>query len=114
MRKRLRKKKRIGEFAEWGVQIGIALKSEQDFDGFLDDFIEQAIEANQCRFGGGGRDDRVEGFVELGRTLDGPAERLQAIRLWLNARRDVRKYVLGGLVDPDSDSGWLDFEPELR
>ena len=99
MKKRLRKKKHLGEFVEWGVPVAIARKQKDDFDSFLDDFIEQAIEGNGCYFGGGGKEDRLEGVIELGKTCDGPEERLKKIMSWLEARQDVQKYVIGKVVD---------------
>jgi uncharacterized protein YggL (DUF469 family) len=39
MKKRLRKKKHLGEFTEWGVPVAIARKRKDDFDSFLDDFL---------------------------------------------------------------------------
>ena len=92
MEKRLRKKKHLGEFVEWGVPVAIARKQK-------DDFIEQAIEGNGCYFGGGRRGDRLEGVIQLGKTCDGPEERLKKIVSWLEAREDVEKYVIGKLVD---------------
>lgn len=92
MEKRLRKKKHLGEFVEWGVPVAIARKQK-------DDFIEQAIEGNGCYFGGGGRGDRLEGVIQLGKTCDGPEERLKKIVSWLEAREDVEKYVIGKWVD---------------
>jgi uncharacterized protein YggL (DUF469 family) len=99
MKKRLRKKKHLGEFVEWGVPVVIVRKQRDDFDRFLDDFIQQAIEGNGCYFGGGGKEDRLEGVIELGKTCDGPQERLKEIMSWLEAREDVRNYVIGKVVD---------------
>lgn len=48
MRKRLRKKKHRGEFIDWDVTVNVNLVPGTDFDLFLDDWIEQAIEANHC------------------------------------------------------------------
>ena len=99
MKKRLRKKKHRGEFVEWGVPIAIARNRQDDFDSFLDNFIEQAIEGNTCYFGGGGQADHLEGIIELGKTSDGPEERLKKVVEWLETRQDVEKYVIGKIVD---------------
>ena len=45
MKKRLRKKKHCGEFAEWGRQLVIMQNRKGGFDEFLDIFIEEAIES---------------------------------------------------------------------
>ena len=99
MKKRLRKKKHRGEFVEWGAPIAIARNRQDDFDSFLDNFIEQAIEGNACYFGGGGQADRLEGVIELGKTSDGPEARLKKVVEWLETRQDVEKYVTGKIVD---------------
>ena len=49
MKKRMRKKKHVGEFTEWGRQIIIYRNCSDHFDKFLDAFIEEAVEANDCR-----------------------------------------------------------------
>jgi len=99
MKKRLRKKKHLGEFIEWGMPIAIARKRKEDFDNFLDDFIKQAIERNGCYFGGGGKEDRLEGIIELGRTSDSIEEKQKKVISWLEARNDVEKYATGKILD---------------
>jgi uncharacterized protein YggL (DUF469 family) len=69
MNKRLRKKKRCGEFAEWGRQLTITRNRKDGFDEFLDSFVEEAIESNGCYCGGGGREDSLTVMVELGPPL---------------------------------------------
>ncbi|MEK6570435.1 MAG: 50S ribosome-binding protein YggL [Bacteroidota bacterium] len=99
MRQRLRKKKHLGEFAEWGVPIAIKRNRQDDFDGFLNDFIVQAVEGNDCYFGGGGKEDRLEGVIELGKTSNNPEERLKKVIEWIEARKDVKKYAIGKITD---------------
>ena len=55
MKKRLSKKKHLGEFRSWGCQIIITRINEEGLDEFLDDFIVEAIEANGLYCGGGGK-----------------------------------------------------------
>jgi uncharacterized protein YggL (DUF469 family) len=65
MRRRLRKKKRLGEFVELGFSVHVEFLPSLDntgFDAFLDRWID-AIEARGLLFGGGGRQDSFEGFV---------------------------------------------------
>jgi uncharacterized protein YggL (DUF469 family) len=99
MKKRIRKKKHLAEFNELGVPIAIKRKQESNFDAFLDEFLEQAIEGNECYIGGSGNDDHLVGFIELGRAIDNPEERLRKISEWLDARPDIEKHVTGDLVD---------------
>ena len=76
MRRRLRKKKHVGEFRQMGFSVECRLRpglSPQEFDQFTDEFIQHAVEAHGLLFGGGGSAanriglgiyDRVKNFVE--------------------------------------------------
>jgi uncharacterized protein len=99
MKKRFRKKKHHGEFAEWGRQLVITRNCKDGFDEFLDAFIEEAVEAKGCYCGGGGKKDKLDVVVELGRNSDQTAERLKAITVWLDARSDVRSWRMGEEFD---------------
>src|SRR5208283_3698956 len=90
MKKRLRKKKHGGEFTEWGRQLVMTRNRKDGFEEFLDAFIEEAIEANGCYCCGGGKEDKLDVVVELGRRSDDPAARLQKITAWLDDRPDVQ------------------------
>src|SRR4030042_4217627 len=95
MKKRLRKKKHHGEFTEWGRQLVITRNQKDGFDEFLDAFIEEAVEANGCYCGGGGKEDKLDVVLELGRRSDDPAARLKRITAWLDARPDVQSWRAG-------------------
>ncbi len=99
MKKRLRKKKHVGEFAAFGVPVAVKLADKTDFDSFLDAFLEEAIEANGCYFGGGGQKDRLSGIIELGRKIDLPEERLDRVSHWLRSNSNVAKYIIGEIND---------------
>jgi uncharacterized protein YggL (DUF469 family) len=99
MKKRLRKKKHLREFREWGAPLAVRRRHPDGFDDFLDDFVEQAIEAQGLWFGGGGHDDRLIGVIEVGRAYEAIEARLQPIRRWLEAREDIEAYVVGTRVD---------------
>ena len=99
MRKRLRKKKHVGEFAEFGCELTIERNVTTGFDEFMDAFVSEAIEANGCYCGGGGKEDRLEFVVELGRRSDNPEGRIKQIRNWLDSRQDVEDYKVGELID---------------
>lgn len=79
MKKQLGKKRFVGKFAEPGVLIVIIRERKDDCDRFLDAFTQQAIEGNSCYFRDGGKGDRLEGVIELGKTCHGPEERLKKI-----------------------------------
>ncbi len=99
MKKRLRKKKHLGEFKEIGVPIAIKRKNEDEFDSFLDDFIVDAIERNECYFGGGGSKKDLNGVIELGKITDNRDARLEKIKSWLDKRDDIDKFVIGNEFD---------------
>jgi uncharacterized protein len=90
MKKRLRKKKHYGEYTQWGRQIIITRNRKDGFDKFLDEFLDDAVEANGCFCGGVGKEDKLTVVVELGRRTDDPAARLVKITSWLDAREDVQ------------------------
>ena len=99
MKKRLRKEKHKDEFREWGRQLVITRNRKDGFDEFLDAFIEEAIEANDCYCGGGGKEDNLDVVVELGRMADDPERRLAKITAWLDSRSDVLEYRAGPMLD---------------
>lgn len=49
MKKRLRKKKRIGGFAEKGCRLVVVRKTEEDSEAFNDAFILEAVEGNSVQ-----------------------------------------------------------------
>ncbi len=98
MRRRLQKKKRIGEFQELGVEVTATLKSNVDFDTFLDDFIRDAVEAHGLAFGGGGLGTRFSGFVELGRR-GVHASNLEEVAAWLAKEDRIESYQIREPVD---------------
>jgi len=99
MNKRLRKKKFIGEFKEWGVSISVTRSTDDDFDVFLDEFVEQGMEKNACYFTGTSKDDSLEGFMDLGRSLGDAEAKLVKVTAWLGERSDVKTYTVGTLTD---------------
>ena len=101
MNKRLRKKKRIGEFKELGVSVHIGLQDWVDANIFQDHFLENIIEPNNCYFGGGGSGpaDTISGFIELGKLKDDPESKLQQIIHSLNHDPSVHTFAFGPTVD---------------
>jgi len=113
MKKRLRKKKHLGEFTEWGRQLVIIRNRKDGFDEFFDAFIEEAVELNGCYCGGGGKEDTLEVIVELGRRSDEPDARLKGITAWLDARSDVESWKVSEELDVWHETGdavWPDSE----
>jgi uncharacterized protein len=66
MNKRLRKKKHVGEFKQYGFELKIKLKPGHTQEEINDDFFDRLIakiEAASLSVGGGGHDLEVEFFV---------------------------------------------------
>jgi uncharacterized protein YggL (DUF469 family) len=105
MKKRLRKKKHRGEFTEWGCHLAIIRNRTDGYRAFVDAFIVEAIQANGCGGGGGGKEGRLDFVVELGRTVDNPVVRLKKITAWLDASPDVLEYRTGLMFD--LRHGWI-------
>ena len=104
MRKRLRKKRRLGEFREniFGVRFslrnGIAPEADEEF---LWRFLEGAIEANRLLAGGGGQGPTWEFYVQSS-TRGSPLEAQRAaVGLWLAQQPEVTTYVVSDFFD-----GW--------
>ena len=103
MKKRLRKKKHLGEYRVWGVEIAVTRNRADGFDEFLDAFID-VIEAYGCYCCSFGRDDKLDSFVELGRLAADPEAKLHKIAEWLGSRSDVDSWKTGKLFDVWHDS----------
>jgi len=99
MKKRLRKKKRHGEFAEWGRHLIATRKTRENGEPFLDAFLTEAIEAHGCFFGGLIVDNKIKGVVELGRKSNDPDAKYAEITAWLDSRPDVQDWKSGPLFD---------------
>lgn len=98
MRKRLRKKKHVGEFQEFGVEFVATVKPGVDFDSFCDDFIVDCVESRGLAFGGGGGGATLKGFVELGRR-DEYAANLAYVAAWFANSASIESYSIGEPVD---------------
>jgi len=99
MKKGLRKKKHLREFAQHGRQAIITRNRKDGFDDFLDAFIEETIEANACYCGGGGKEDKLDVIVELGARSENLDAKLKKITGWLGARPDVKDWKVGQEFD---------------
>jgi uncharacterized protein YggL (DUF469 family) len=99
MKKRLLKKKHLGQFAELGRQLVATRNTKANPDAFQDAFIMEAIEANGCFCGGALSDDTIDVIVELGRRSEDPEEKFSKITAWLDARPDVQDWRAGPLFD---------------
>jgi hypothetical protein len=94
MKKRLRKKRHMGEFAVYGVSIRVSLTpgiADDGFEAFIDAFLAEAIEANGLWFGGGGSPATDwSGVIDPGTSVRGiPAPVLDAVRSWMADRTEI-------------------------
>lgn len=99
MKKRLRKKKRIGEFAQKGCRLVVLRKTKDESEAFNDAFILEAVEANGCFCGGSLREDRLDVVLELGRSSERADARFDHVAAWLRARPDVLEWRAGAILD---------------
>jgi uncharacterized protein YggL (DUF469 family) len=104
MKKRLRKKRHLGEFREDGFSVsfhlaGDALSQDEQLD-FLDSIITEAIEPNGLDCGGGGGNGSEWYFfiTRSGRGSTMEADRTAVLK-WLEGQAIVRDISVGPLVD---------------
>lgn len=107
MRKRLRKKRHLGEFQEFGFTVSWKMKSnlnDEEYNQFWDRFIKEAIEANGLSFGGGIGPDEGEGFVANMGGGSATDEHRAIVQEWLTQDPDVAEC----RVEPLRDAwyGW--------
>jgi len=102
MRKRLRKKKRLGDFAEYGFVITLKPESQStdsERETLLDRFIDEAIERNDLSCGGGGG-ETMEFFVTAnGHRASVTHAQRDAVELWLSAAGGIASFSVGPPVD---------------
>lgn len=101
MNKRLRKKKRVGEFRELGFRVQFetpGLSDDQKL-ALCDRWLEEAIEGHGLICGGAFGPSEWEGFVQLNQRGSATEEHRQSIQKWLESRADVKKVQIGPLVD---------------
>lgn len=117
MRKRLRKKKRIGEFQEFAFLTGCRLVDnleEETVDSFIDTFVEKAIEDNGLAVMGGGS-GREFGWSVVTERSRGTVceEQRRMVEKWMTQRSEVEAYYVSPLIDAwhgdfDGVYGWVE------
>ncbi len=99
MKKRLRKKKHIGEFSKWARQLVVTRNTKLEADAFHRAFILEAIESNDCYCTGSFSDDKINVIVELGRASDDIESKFARVTTWLSGRSEVEGFTTGPLFD---------------
>lgn len=102
MRKRLRKKMRVGEFKELGFELFADLRPNSPDDA-VEAFVDRLIIAVEARTlgvgGGGGRDGKFEGFVtRFGRGSATEDDRA-ALATFLEGDDTIVRHEVGALRD---------------
>ena len=102
MKKRLRKKLRLGEFKEFGFEITVEMAeglNEEQLDAFISIFAEEALEKNGLDFEGGGNTSELFGFVVLNKRGSVSEDQRSIVEVWLKERTEVKNATIGELVD---------------
>lgn len=100
--KRLRKKLFMDEFTVYGFEVSAQMKSLglDDFEKFVDDFIDM-IEAQDLIVGGSGdENDGFNGVVAAAKRYGSATEEnRKSVQEWLLNRAECKNVLVGELVD---------------
>jgi uncharacterized protein YggL (DUF469 family) len=88
MKKRLRKKRRLDEFSEYGFQFVLKVKSaldEKGFDDFLDNMVLDFVEKNglYCCGGVNVETREMDFHVDVGVGEENAREKMELFKKWL-------------------------------
>lgn len=120
MKRRLRKKKRLGEFKEFGFSVGFRYSNA--LDGNAEDeltarFIDEAIIDNGLQFGGGGCSPEWRGFVVAEKKRNSTSKHHQeAVEQWFIQESEILEYYVTPMVDTwhgnynDEEIQWVNKE----
>jgi len=100
MKKRLRKKKHLGEFREYGFTVrfshpGLTVEAR---DQLLDRYID-LIESLQLWSGGGGGRERVSFYVTAGHRKSANDEHRMTVERWLAEQPEIAEFKVFPLTD---------------
>ncbi len=99
--RRLRKKLYLDEFAVLGFELScdLSVKSEDDFDSLLDQFLDFIVDRKLCMSGGGNTKSFGAFICSEHRYGSATNEDIEAIKNWLQSRERTSNVVVGQLVD---------------
>jgi hypothetical protein len=102
-KKRLRKKRCIGEFREMGFRVRFRFAEacpEAERNSLLDDFVLHAVKANRMMFAGAASSDRWEGFLVLDARRGSVTEKQRAeVEAWFRGKGQLEEVEVGPLID---------------
>lgn len=98
MKKRLRKKKRVGEFRELGFAVVATLKTEADALPVLGRLVV-AVERLGLAFGGGVSETALDGFVTLAKRGSATDDHRKAVEAFFAGESAVASHEVAPLVD---------------
>jgi uncharacterized protein YggL (DUF469 family) len=96
--RRLRKKLCVDEFQELGFELTLTYRenlSDAELNGFLDDFLLDAVDANGLGYVGG----EDYGFICLGKRGSVSAEQRAQVEAWLKGRKELAEFTISPLMD---------------
>lgn len=96
--RRLRKKLCVDEFQELGFELTLNFKadlSDQVIDGFIDQFLDDAIAGNGLDYVGG----EDYGLVCLAKRGSVSEEQRAAVEAWLKGREELQGFEISPLLD---------------
>jgi uncharacterized protein len=101
MRRRLRKKKHLGEFQELGFAVRAEFRADLSGDHFQAFFerLVHAIDARDLAVGGGGSEEKFEAFVTQGVRGNPTEEDRAALGAFLGGDTAIARHAVGPLLD---------------
>lgn len=101
MKKRLRKKRHVGEFREYAFRLDIKLNvgyPSPEFEKFVDDFILDCIEG-QGMSCSGSLGETCEQIIEAQDARTTNQQHIDAVKTWMEKCPAVESFTLGELKD---------------
>jgi uncharacterized protein YggL (DUF469 family) len=103
VKRRLRKKKKLGEFVEWGVEVQARITPQamidKGIDSIMDEFVDFIEEQNMFCGGSISPNGEFDFIVELGREDGKLLSRQECLSHWLKSNPDLHKVSIGACID---------------
>ena len=103
MKKRLRKKLRVGDFQELGFKISVQLPdsiSEDDFDQQIEDFTVNIVAKNEMLCSGLEADKELLLYLEHAQPYSSiTIDQRKTVEDWMSASTSFKNYTVSELID---------------